>query len=178
MNAPNLLSVARAALALPIAALLALPDGSVGLAALLFALGVASDVADGALARRRGEASATGALLDTVADKLLVYGVLAPVSLRYPPAAAVFGVLVARDVVVSWRRLELLREGLELPVTLLARLKTALLFTGCQAYLLAGVLHSFGGIVLAQSLVAAGAVAAVLSGFHYALAVRPRRVAR
>lgn len=178
MSLPDALVALRATLAFAIAALLAAPDGPAGIAAALFALGVATDIADGAIARRRGEASARGALLDTLADKLLVLGVLAPVSLRYPPAAAILAVLVARDLLVTWRRLELLREGLALPVTTLARLKTALLFAGCQAYLLALAVHSFGGIVLAQILVAVGAVAAVLSGLQYAFAARPRRVAR
>lgn len=178
MTAPNALSAARALLALPIAALLVLPDGSAGLAALLFALGVASDVADGALARRRGEASALGALVDTVADKLLVYAVLVPLGWRYAPAAAMLGALVARDLVITWRRAQLLRDDLVLPVGPLARLKTALLFGGCQLYLLSLAFGSFGGVALALSALAAGTAASVLSGLRYVLTVRPRRAAR
>ncbi|UCE85502.1 MAG: CDP-alcohol phosphatidyltransferase family protein [Deltaproteobacteria bacterium] len=47
------------------------------LAALLFALAVASDFLDGALARRRGETSALGGLLDHAADAVLVTSGLA-----------------------------------------------------------------------------------------------------
>lgn len=178
MSLPNALSVARAALALPIAALLALPEGSVALAALLFALGIASDVADGTLARRRGEASAMGALVDTVADKLLVYAVLVPLAWRYPPAMAMLAALVVRDLAVTWRRAHLVQHELVLPVGALARLKTTLLFGGCQLYLVSLALGSFGGIALALAALAAGTAASILSGLRYLLAVRPRRATR
>jgi phosphatidylglycerophosphate synthase len=66
LTPPNALSLARlaAAPALVTALLLRAPDT----AALLFAFAVASDLADGRLARRRGEASAWGGLLDHGAD--------------------------------------------------------------------------------------------------------------
>jgi phosphatidylglycerophosphate synthase len=50
----------------------AILEGHTALAALLFALAVATDFADGSLARRRGEASALGGLLDHATDALFV----------------------------------------------------------------------------------------------------------
>jgi phosphatidylglycerophosphate synthase len=50
----------------------ALLDGAHGVAAALFALAVATDVVDGRLARRRGEASPLGGLLDHATDATFV----------------------------------------------------------------------------------------------------------
>jgi len=61
---------------------LAILEGETGLAMLLFWLAVATDLADGRVARRRGEASALGALLDHSTDALFVSLGLAAVACR------------------------------------------------------------------------------------------------
>jgi CDP-diacylglycerol--glycerol-3-phosphate 3-phosphatidyltransferase len=66
LNAPNLLSGFRAVCA-PILLLLAW-HGATGIFLALFALGLASDVLDGVLARRLGQESDFGATLDQWAD--------------------------------------------------------------------------------------------------------------
>jgi phosphatidylglycerophosphate synthase len=66
----NVLSLARLLLAPPLAA--AILRGKPGAAALVFALAVATDLADGPLARRRGEVSPLGALVDHAADASFV----------------------------------------------------------------------------------------------------------
>ena len=76
----NALSVARlaAAPALAVALLRRAPDA----AALLFVFAVASDLADGRLARRRGEVSVWGGLLDHGADASFAVLGLASLALR------------------------------------------------------------------------------------------------
>lgn len=172
MTLPNVLALLRAALAVAVAALLVSPEPRHGIAAALFALAVASDVADGALARLRREQSPAGAFLDAAADKLLVLGVLVPVTLGYPYVAPLVALLVGRDLVVTWRRADLLRRGATLRVTPLAKLKTALLFTGCELYLVSLALHSVGGVAVAGACVIAGSIAALLSAAQY-LTQRP-----
>jgi phosphatidylglycerophosphate synthase len=66
LNAPNLLSAFRAACA-PVLLVLAW-HGATGIFLVLFALGLASDVLDGVLARRLGQESDFGATLDQWAD--------------------------------------------------------------------------------------------------------------
>lgn len=80
LTPPNALSLARlaGAPALVAALLLRAPDA----AALLFGFAVASDLADGRLARRRGEASAWGGLLDHGADASFASLGLAALALR------------------------------------------------------------------------------------------------
>ncbi len=76
---PNVLTVGRIVLALPVALLiLAAPfDGGVALAALLlFAFAASLDFFDGMLARRWNVVSEFGRALDPVADKILIAAVL------------------------------------------------------------------------------------------------------
>jgi phosphatidylglycerophosphate synthase len=69
----NALTVVRLLLALPFALCMAAPDARhAAWAALILAAAIASDLADGALARRLGTASAAGRLLDHTADVLFV----------------------------------------------------------------------------------------------------------
>ncbi len=74
----NLLSLLRLLIALPSAALVAQASPqSAALAALLFCVAIATDVADGRLARARGTESALGRVLDHGADFLFLKGGLA-----------------------------------------------------------------------------------------------------
>ncbi len=173
MTLPNALSVTRALLAIPVAAGLSLDDPPYAALAGLFALAIASDVLDGVLARRLALDSALGSFLDALADKLLVFAVLAPVAARYPQLAPAVLILASRDAVVTAYRSELLRRGQRLEASRLARLKTSFLLGGCELYLLAGLARSFGAILVAEVLVVAGMAAALLSAFQYVLSPRP-----
>jgi len=70
----NGLSVARLLSALPCVYAVAVPNWGLAAAAFLFA--VATDMVDGPLARRRGEASRIGGLIDHSADALFCIAVL------------------------------------------------------------------------------------------------------
>ena len=67
---PNIISVIRILLVLPIA--LALAHQLLALSIMLFAVAAISDAADGFLAKRFGWQSELGAVLDPLADKLLL----------------------------------------------------------------------------------------------------------
>ena len=106
MNLPTKLSVSRILLTFGLLAALLTP----GLAAKLIALAVfivasLTDWLDGMLARRRGELTPLGALLDPIADKVLVLGAfLAFVQLRLVPAWMVL-VIMLRELVITRIRL-------------------------------------------------------------------------
>ena len=114
MNAPNLISSARLVLA-PVAAAAVIAQQQT-FALVIVGLALASDVADGWLARRRGETTRLGKMLDPVADKVFVVGLLAALiySGRVPLALA--AVIVVRDLCVltgAWLRI---RRGDPVPV--------------------------------------------------------------
>ncbi|MDQ3424675.1 MAG: CDP-alcohol phosphatidyltransferase family protein [Actinomycetota bacterium] len=96
---PNLLSLARLALLAPVLILLDRPEpGSDGrAAAVLFVAGL-TDLLDGYLARRRGVVSASGKVVDPIADKVLLGGLVLYLALeRGFPVWLVLAILV-RDV--------------------------------------------------------------------------------
>ena len=103
----------------------------------LFVLVALTDFVDGFAARRLGATSAFGAFLDPVADKILVAARLVAlcavidwdVMLVLPTIT-----IVARDVVVTLVRL---RPDISLPVTQLAKRKTAAEMIGITLLLLA-----------------------------------------
>lgn len=72
LNVPNLLTLARLLASIP--AIWAILEHRFTLALIVLLLAGLSDVADGVLARRRGEVTRLGAYLDPVADKLLLSG--------------------------------------------------------------------------------------------------------
>jgi len=126
LSLPNALTLARIALA-PIIAL-ALVSGQAGLALALFLIAAALDFADGWLARRLDAVSEMGRILDPAADKILVaIGLLALAAagaLPGPhliPAMAIIG----RDALIPAIRERAARAGAPIPVSRLAKWKTA-----------------------------------------------------
>jgi cardiolipin synthase len=95
---PNIISVIRILLVLPIA--LALAHQRLALSIMLFAVAAISDAADGFLAKRFGWQSELGAVLDPIADKLLLATVFITLSfLKLVPLWLMIAV-VARDVII------------------------------------------------------------------------------
>ena len=121
---PNLLSLLRIAALLPLAILLA--AGETWWAAALFVAAAATDFFDGYLARRQGRVTAFGAVLDPIADKVLVNGTALLVAGL--GALGLWGTLaalliLAREFVVAGLR-ETAGSG-ALPVVRLAKYKSA-----------------------------------------------------
>jgi CDP-diacylglycerol--glycerol-3-phosphate 3-phosphatidyltransferase len=98
---PNWLSLSRLAIALPL--VLALLRGTTlgdRVALSLMAWAALSDVLDGHLARRTESTSRLGAVLDPVADKILIGSVVITLVFVRSLPAWVAGLVVARDLVI------------------------------------------------------------------------------
>lgn len=126
---PNLLTLARIAAIPLLVAFAAQHTGwGDGLAAILFALAAATDWLDGYLARRRRLLSEFGRMLDPIADKLLVTASLVLLAgsgtLSRPGLYAALLILL-REILVSGLREYLAGRAIGLPVTRLAKWKTA-----------------------------------------------------
>ena len=78
----NLVTLSRGVLILPILALLLMGQATAALA--LYLIAAATDLVDGWLARRTGQASSFGAQLDAVVDNLFSLAILAFLALAYP----------------------------------------------------------------------------------------------
>ncbi len=130
MQVPNLLTYGRI-IAVPLVggALLWDTEQSRWLAFALFALAAITDFFDGWLARAWHQQSALGRMLDPIADKLLVAGVLlmltANGTIEHAHVWAAF-IILLREVLVSGLREFLGQLQVSVPVTWLAKWKTAI----------------------------------------------------
>ncbi len=177
---PNALTIARI-LAAVIAAICVLAgQPGVALAAFLFA--ALSDFLDGWAARALDAASAFGAWLDPIADKLLVALVLSAMALSgggwmlIAPGAAI----ILRDGLVSWWRMRL-GGGHALPVLVLAKWKTALEMVAIGLLLLVPLAgEGSGRLIWLVGIVSLwlAAAASVWTGARYGRAARKAIAAR
>jgi CDP-diacylglycerol--glycerol-3-phosphate 3-phosphatidyltransferase len=139
---PNALTILRLVLSVAMFAALALmaqglsgvtrlsPETGAWLARFTFAafvVAAVTDFFDGWLARRWGVTSLTGAILDPIADKILVCGaILGLMAVGTPGVMVSGGLILFREFAVSALREVLAPRGIKLPVTFLAKTKTAL----------------------------------------------------
>lgn len=199
---PNLLTGARLVLCLVMFAALvavagALPglravpgklgDDLILLALVAFVVAAVTDFLDGWLARKYGVESTLGAILDPIADKILVCGaIVGLLALGARDLALPGGLILFREFAVSALREVLAPRGLKLPVTFLAKTKTTVQLVALAAYMalpVAARAIAASGVddpaatvrtlmAAALSLVWLAAAITLWTGIEYALAAR------
>lgn len=127
---PNLLTLSRVGVIPVIVGLFYVPgDWAQYTACILFSAAGFTDVLDGHLARSRAQVSAFGRILDPIADKLLVTSVIGMLlAFGRIDGLAVLGavVILCRELLVSGLREVLADIRLQVPVSRLAKWKTAI----------------------------------------------------
>jgi CDP-diacylglycerol--glycerol-3-phosphate 3-phosphatidyltransferase len=111
-----------------------------------FVVAAVTDFFDGWLARRLNAVTIWGAILDPIADKVLVCGVILGLLTLGPNAAVAIpaALILFREFTVSALREVASGKGVVLPVTLLAKWKTTLQLTALGAELLVACWAAFG----------------------------------
>jgi cardiolipin synthase len=126
---PNLLTLARVAIIPVIVALLYIPAPWASWAALgIYVAAALTDWLDGVMARRMNEVSPLGRFMDPIADKLLVTAVIVALIAveRIGPLTALPAlVILCREILVSGLREYLAEMNVAMPVSRLAKWKTA-----------------------------------------------------
>ncbi|MBT8462648.1 MAG: CDP-alcohol phosphatidyltransferase family protein [Gemmatimonadetes bacterium] len=137
VNLPNAITTLRVLLAPVVTVLLFESSASVRLIAFgVFLIAALSDLVDGALARRRGEITDFGKLVDPLADKLLLVATVIPfylLTLRVPALGElplfggiglwVLAVFFGRELLITWLRTAAARRGVIVPATTLGKRK-------------------------------------------------------
>ena len=170
-NLPNILTISRIAVIPLIFISIYITTFAWSMfAAVLFAIASITDYFDGYLSRARNETSAFGRLLDPIADKLLVATALVVIlaksemynwSLTVIPAF----VILCREILVSGLR-EFLREvNVGLPVTKLAKWKTAFQMTALAMMLFRDLW--IGWSYLGEFLLWVAAILTFITGYQY-----------
>jgi len=144
-----------------------------------FVVAAVTDFFDGWLARRLDAASLWGAILDPIADKVLVCAAalglmaLAP----NPPIVIPLGLILMREFAVSALREVCAGKGVKLPVTLLAKWKTTFQLVALAAELLVAAWIGLGlpddtvivavAAVTAHALLWVAAIVTLITGAQY-----------
>jgi CDP-diacylglycerol--glycerol-3-phosphate 3-phosphatidyltransferase len=90
----------------------------------VFCVAMATDWFDGRIARRSGNTSSFGSLLDPVADKVLVLATLVVLLDQGVFPAWMVAAIIGRELLVSGLRLAALERGVVIPARDLGKLKT------------------------------------------------------
>lgn len=169
-NLPNLLTISRIVV-IPVIFLTLYINSFAWqmFTATLFVIASITDYFDGYLARSRNQTSAFGRLLDPIADKLLVSSALVLIlakpdmvsfKISYIPAF----IILCREILVSGLR-EFLREvNVGLPVTRLAKWKTAFQMTALSMMLFNGLWHWNG---IGEFLLWVAGILTFITGYQY-----------
>ena len=125
VNIPNLLSISRI-LSVPIFIVLMLEPSPIRalIAGIVFSLASATDWLDGYLARRLGQVTKMGKLLDPIADKILVTSALIMLVDIGKIASWIAIVIIGREFAVTGLRAIASSEGIVIPAETIGKYKT------------------------------------------------------
>lgn len=151
INLPNVLTLVRILL-IPVFVMLLLdptPDRSLA-AALVFVIAAVTDLLDGYVARKTGQITRLGRLLDPIADKLLVLSALILLVQVDRVTALVAILIIAREVAVTGLRAIAASEGMIMSAEVTGKYKMALQVVAIVLLLLQGtVVETIGNLHLA-----------------------------
>jgi CDP-diacylglycerol--glycerol-3-phosphate 3-phosphatidyltransferase len=127
LNLPNFITLTRILLIPVFVVLFATPTEDRSLsAALVFVIAAVTDLLDGYLARRNGQVTTLGMLLDPIADKLLVLSALILLVNIDRVSALVAILIIAREVAVTGVRAIAAGEGMVIAAETTGKYKMAL----------------------------------------------------
>ncbi|MDP1948674.1 MAG: CDP-diacylglycerol--glycerol-3-phosphate 3-phosphatidyltransferase [Nitrospirota bacterium] len=151
LNLPNFITLTRILLIPVFVVLFATPTPDRSLsAAVVFIVAAVTDMLDGYLARRNGQVTTLGKLLDPIADKLLVLSALILLLNIDRVSALVAILIIAREVAVTGIRAIAAGEGMVIAAETTGKYKMALQVVAIVMLILEGTfLSGLGNLHLA-----------------------------
>ena len=186
MNLPNKITVTRIVLSIIILIMLVFPFYQIGytfpvylvsgrievslkyvICALLFIVASVTDFIDGYLARKRNEVTDFGKVMDAIADKILVNGILVVLAVDGYLPAVVPVIIITRDTFVDAIKMAAGSGGQAVGASILGKIKTCCMMFGIAFMLLSNLPFELIGIRVADSLIILATVLSVVSGVQY-----------
>ncbi len=170
LNVPNALTLLRI-LAVPVVvvALVGEVDNGDLLAGIVFTLAAITDGLDGYIARRRGDVTTFGTLMDPLADKLLIIAALVSLVSLDRLEAWIAMVIIARELAVTALRAVAVQQGVVISASWLGKAKTTL-----QVAAIIGLIAVDPAPLAVDLLVYLAVAVTVWSGADYFFGVRRR----
>lgn len=186
MNLPNKITVARIITSIIILVLLLFPWSSVGvnfptytisgnivvnlkiiIAGILFVIASTTDFLDGYLARSRNLVTDFGKVMDAIADKILVNGVLIILAYEGMISILVPVIIITRDTIVDSCKMISGNKGKVVAASYAGKAKTICMMVGLSLTMFYNLPFEMWGVPVANVIVILATILSVISGCQY-----------
>lgn len=190
MNLPNKITMGRIVLSVMLLVMLLVPWYSLGInwpvyavgsinvslkyiiAGIIFLIASTSDFVDGYLARKNNMVTDFGKVMDAIADKLLVNGVLIILAYDRCISIVIPVVIISRDIIVDSCKMISGNKGKVVAASILGKLKTICMMCGLTLTFFYNLPFELINIPIADLLLIAAVILSVISGCQYYYNVR------
>lgn len=186
MNLPNKITMVRIALAVIVLGLLMFPYGSLGInvpvykvgtnvtislnyiiAGVLFVIASVTDFLDGNIARKNNLVTDFGKVMDAIADKVLVNGVLIILAYNGNIPLIIPVVIITRDTVVDSIKMVAGKKGNVVAASIAGKIKTICMMVGLSLVLFSNLPFELMGFRLDYILLIVATILSIYSGIQY-----------
>lgn len=190
MNLPNKITMARIFLSILLLVMILVPWYSLGvefpvyqvatitvnlkyiIAGIIFLIASTSDFLDGYLARKNNMVTDFGKVMDAIADKLLVNGLLVILAYDRIISIVIPVVIISRDIVVDSCKMISGQNGKVVAASIMGKLKTICMMSGLTLTMFYNLPFELIGFPVADILLIAAVILSVISGAQYFYGVR------
>jgi len=186
MNLPNKITVGRIIIAIVILVILVFPFHDIGFSwpkyliggtipvnlkyivcGLLFIIASISDYFDGSIARKQNLVTDFGKVMDAIADKILVNGVL--IVLAYDGFIPIIipVIIVTRDIIVDTIKMLAGSKGKAVGASIWGKVKTVFMMIGVIAVFFYNLPFSLFNIQIGNYMIFVATILAIFSGIQY-----------
>jgi CDP-diacylglycerol--glycerol-3-phosphate 3-phosphatidyltransferase len=187
MNLPNKITITRIILSIILLIMLCIPWYSLGvkfpdlqiastaitinvlyiIAGVVFVIAAFSDFLDGYLARKNNQVTDFGKVMDAIADKLLVNGVLVILAYYHKIDLIIPVIIISRDIIVDSCKMISGNKGKVVAASILGKIKTICMLVGLTLTFFSNMPFAIINFPLAKILLYAATVLSVASGCQY-----------
>lgn len=185
MNLPNKITMARIFLSIALLVMLLIPWHSLGIVwpvyevgsgsislkyiigGVIFLIASASDFIDGYLARKNNMVTDFGKVMDAIADKMLVNGVLIILAYFEKISVVIPVVIITRDIIVDSCKMVSGNNGKVVAASILGKIKTICMMVGVTLTFFGNLPFELIGLPISKLLLLAATVLSVISGCQY-----------
>lgn len=185
MNLPNKITMCRIVMAVIVLILLMFPYGSVGInmpvykisnvtislnyiiAGALFVIASITDFLDGNIARKNNLVTDFGKVMDAIADKVLVNGVLIILAYNGNIPLIIPVVIITRDTVVDSIKMVAGKKGNVVAASIWGKLKTICMMVGLSLVMFSNLPFELIGFRLDYILLIIATILSIYSGIQY-----------
>ena len=186
MNLPNKITVSRIILSIIILIMMVFPFYQIGytfpvylvagrievslkyiICAVLFVIASLTDFLDGHLARKRNEVTDFGKVMDAIADKILVNGLLIVLAADGYLPVVIPVVIITRDTFVDSIKMAAGNKGHAVGASILGKIKTCCMMFGLSFMLISNLPFELVGVRVSDALIIIATILSVVSGVQY-----------